>query len=68
MLSNKERAQYRKIQDAFLKHPAIEKHIREAGWDSPIAWGNGESPTYAEVRDQIHVAWVPWMIDFLRDD
>ncbi|MDY3555328.1 hypothetical protein R5W24_004470 [Gemmata sp. JC717] len=67
-MSNAERAKYRKIQDAFLARPEIKKAIAENGWDSPIAWGNGGSPTYAELRDQIHTAWVPWLIDFMREE
>lgn len=66
-MSDTDRLKCRKIQDAFLKHPSIVREIESKGWNSYIAWA-GESPTYAEVRDMIHLAWVPWMIDFLRNE
>jgi hypothetical protein len=67
-LTNEERAKYRKISDHFLKHPEIVRDIERRGWDAPIAWGHGQSPTYADVRDTLCLPWIPWMMDFLRED
>jgi hypothetical protein len=63
-VSDRERDDCRKIQDAFLGRAEVRLAIEEKGWDAPVAWSDC-SPTYAEVRDLIHPAWVPWMADYL---
>lgn len=66
-MNSTQRESYRQIQDEFLARPEILHVINTRGWNTHIAWSD-ISPTYAQLRDQLHPSWIPWMIDYMRDE